>query len=67
MMAVIIFLGAGITFGYFYKRSVSQSQHKENKMDGVKMEDISLGSVSFCERGTNIMLLKAAESSCGSV
>lgn len=30
MMGIIIILGAGITVGYFYKRSVSKSQPKEN-------------------------------------
>lgn len=27
MMVVIIVLGAGITFGYFYKRSVHEQAH----------------------------------------
>lgn len=35
MMAIIILLGAGITVGYFYKRSVSKSQQDDQSFGSV--------------------------------
>lgn len=48
MMGIIIILGAGITVGYFYKRSVPKSQPKENIGTTKKSVEIGKFEKSAC-------------------